>query len=409
MRNILTSVSPNLENDDAKLALKQLFSPWNWFNPHYVKILTDRLLALYPNRHAILTSSGRSALYAVLAQLKLRPDDEVIIQAFTCVTVPAAIQWAGGKPVYADIKPRTYNLDPESVLQVITSHTKAIIIQHTLGLPADLSVFQEIARQHNIFLIEDCAHAFGASYAGQLVGSFGDAAILSFGRDKALSGVFGGTVITPNSDFADKIRAAQASLPLPPVWWIIQQLLHPLVSRLVIPLYFTSKIGRIILVISQKLNLISKAVTPSERTGAKPSLLFWRMSPALAILTSHQLDKLLRFTSHRRHIAQIYLDHLANPPIIPTTAEPSWLRFPLTTKYPRRLHMQARRLHILLGDWYDAPIAPRTVNPADFGYQSGSCPVAESTARRIVNLPTNIFVTESDAHRLIHLIQNHVA
>ena len=116
--------------------------------------------------------------------------DEVLVQAFTCVAVPNSVLWAQATPVYADID-ATLNIDPIDVEKKITNRTKAIIVQHTFGIPADMDALVALAKKHNILLIEDCAHSLGATYKGKKVGTFGDAAFFSFGRDKVVSSVFG--------------------------------------------------------------------------------------------------------------------------------------------------------------------------------------------------------------------------
>ncbi len=104
---------------------------------------------------------------------------QVILPGFTCVVVPNAIRLAGARPIYADIPENSYNIDPAGILQVITSRTKAIIVQHTFGIPACLDEITSIARERDLWVVEDCAHALGSSYAGKHVGLWGDAAFFS--------------------------------------------------------------------------------------------------------------------------------------------------------------------------------------------------------------------------------------
>ncbi|MGI0148096.1 MAG: DegT/DnrJ/EryC1/StrS family aminotransferase, partial [Thermoplasmata archaeon] len=122
---------------------------------------------------------GRVALYAILRTLEIGHEDEVILPAFTCVVVPNAVRFAGATPVYADIVPGGYNLDPAGVERAVTPRTRAIIVQHTFGIPADLDPLLEIARRHGLAVIEDCAHSLGSEYRERGVGTFGLAAFFS--------------------------------------------------------------------------------------------------------------------------------------------------------------------------------------------------------------------------------------
>ncbi|MFH1859640.1 MAG: DegT/DnrJ/EryC1/StrS family aminotransferase [bacterium] len=105
--------------------------------------------------------------------------DEVLVEGFTCVVVPNAVIFAGAKPIYVAPDPKTYNMDINQIETKITPKTKAIIAQHTFGLPADMDLILDISRKHNLMVIEDCAPAMGATYKGKKVGTLGDAAFFS--------------------------------------------------------------------------------------------------------------------------------------------------------------------------------------------------------------------------------------
>src|SRR5262245_5582390 len=111
-----------------------------------------------PNYSAFSFWKARVALYALLKALQLEESDEVILPGYTCVVVPNAVRFSGAQPVYADIAKGQYNLDPESVEQRITPRTRALIIQHTYGVPAEVKALARIAAKHKLVTIEDCAH-----------------------------------------------------------------------------------------------------------------------------------------------------------------------------------------------------------------------------------------------------------
>ena len=169
--------------------------------------------------------SGRTALFYALKSLDVGEGDEVIVQAYTCVVVINAIRFAGATPVYVDIRD-DLNMDPACVEKRITDRTKAIIIQHTFGEPADLDAIVPMVKKRGIKIIEDCAHSLGVAYRGQLTGTFGDIGMLSFGSDKVVSCVRGGALITNNSAIADRLQAYQTELPETGRVLIMQHLMH---------------------------------------------------------------------------------------------------------------------------------------------------------------------------------------
>ncbi|MFH1353892.1 MAG: aminotransferase class I/II-fold pyridoxal phosphate-dependent enzyme [bacterium] len=403
----LISLSPNTEADDIRLAWRILFKPWLWRKSDVTSRAGQQLSRHLNHRPVVLVSSGRAALFALLKAYNIGAGDEIIIQAFTCLAVPAPIKWVGATPVYADISPQTYNLDPADVRRKITDKTKAVIIQHTFGIPGPVGELKKLAKENNLILIEDTAHALGATYHGQPVGTLGDAAFFSFGRDKTLSCVFGGAISSTNNNIINKIKKNQSELKNPPLIWIKQQLLHPILFSLILPLYFKANLGKILLVVFQKLGFLSKAVEPQEKIGDPPQHVTYKFPAALAYLLSNQLTKLDRYTTHRRLLAHTYQTAFINHPGLPRPLDdtkPAWLRFPLLVESPDKIHRVAKQQHILLGDWYNSPLVPADCDLESFGYQLGSCPQAEKASRQIINLPTHPRMTDEETHKIIKLI-----
>lgn len=158
-------------------------------------------------KFGIGVGSGTEALHLALAACGIQAGDEVITVSHTAVATVSAIEMAGGKPVLVDIIPEFYVMDPEKVEKAITGRTRAIIPVHLYGQPADLDAILDIAKRHNLRVIEDCAQAHGATYRGQRVGSFGDMACFSFYPTKNLGALGdGGMVVTNNADLAEKAR-----------------------------------------------------------------------------------------------------------------------------------------------------------------------------------------------------------
>jgi len=158
-------------------------------------------------KHAIGVSSGTDALLCSLMAIGVGPGDEVITTPFTFFATAGSIARLGARPVFVDIEPDTFNIDPTKIEQAITARTKAIIPVHLFGQAAEMDPIVQIARKHNIRIIEDAAQAIGAKYKGQFVGGIGDLGCLSFFPSKNLGGFGdGGMIVTNDDDLAERCR-----------------------------------------------------------------------------------------------------------------------------------------------------------------------------------------------------------
>ena len=157
-------------------------------------------------RHGVGVASGTDALRLSLHALGIGPGDEVITTPFTFIATTNTISHMRAVPVFVDIDPRTYNIDPAKIESAITERTKAILLVHLYGHPVDMRPVMEIARRHDLRVIEDCAQAIGAEYQGKRVGSFGDVGCLSFYPTKNL-GAYGdgGMVVTNDPEVAERV------------------------------------------------------------------------------------------------------------------------------------------------------------------------------------------------------------
>lgn len=397
------SLSPNVERDDVVAALSQLVG-LRFFAKEGPKTtaLQRALTGLFEGRDVHLTNSGRSALFTILRALGIGTGDEVIMQAFTCNAVANPILWAGATPIYVDID-GSYNMDPEAVRQAITPSTKAIIVQHTFGIPARIEELRAVADEHDVVLIEDCAHSFGATEEGQAVGTFADIAFLSFGRDKVISSVYGGAIVA-RGRYAARIRAEYERLGYPSAFWIMQQLLHPPLTSLA---RVTFPFGAVLLMALQRLRILSRAVSRGEYVGTRPTYFPARMPDALAALALLQLGKLQRFNEHRRMIAGVYEEALAASQQIELPEYERgaiFLRYPILSKEPRAPRAAARAKGYILGDWYSHVIDPAKTDCTLMGYTPGSAPRAERASSMVLNLPTHIHTSAEDARAIAAII-----
>lgn len=400
---IHTSLSPNAEIDDILLALSLLVRPFRWRRHELVARVEKTLADIVTVRHVTTVDSGRTALYTILKALGVSRGDEVIVQGYTCVAVPEPVLWVGATPVYADCT-NDLTVDPADLKKKIMPATKAIVAQHTFGMPAQMSEILAIAKARGIFVIEDCAHALGGSQGGAPLGSLADAAFFSFGRDKCVSSVFGGAIATNSDELHGKIDAIVASYPLPSSVWVVRQLLHPVVLAVAKSTYNVFGVGKIILGIARRLHIISRAVEPRELRGEQPSFVKHRFSPALAALALNQFGKLPAYAAHRRECASAYAQELKSAPSVGLPVKDAghaYLRYVVFVENPKRCIESARRDGIELGDWYGSVLAPSGVACEAVGYTPGSCPNAERLAARSLNLPTHIGITPEMIRKIV--------
>ncbi len=156
---------------------------------------------------AIAVSSGTAGLHLCVRALGIGPGDEVIVPSFSFVAVANAIRYENAIPVFVDAEPENLNLDSSRIEAAITPRTKAILLVHTFGCPAELEQVLQIARQNNLYLIEDACEAIGAEYDGNKVGTHGDAGVFAFYPNKQITTGEGGAVITSDAELAARLRS----------------------------------------------------------------------------------------------------------------------------------------------------------------------------------------------------------
>ena len=185
----------------------------------------ESALAAYVGaRHAIAVSSGTAGLQLALRALDLGEGDEVILPSFTFIGVANALLNERIRPVFGEIDASTRNLDPAMIEPLITSKTRAILVVHTFGYPADLEPICAIARRHGVPIIEDACEALGAEYQGRKVGSIGDVGVFAFYPNKLITSGEGGMVVTQNAGLASTVRALRNQGRRPTDGWLDQSL-----------------------------------------------------------------------------------------------------------------------------------------------------------------------------------------
>lgn len=409
---ISISLSPNVEKDDLHLALNLIIRPWLWKEGKTVKELEEQFKKYLGVKYALSFNSGRSSFFAILKSLNLPEESEVLLQAFTCNAVPNPILWAGLKPVYVDCNKDDFNINPEDLERKINTKSRAVVVQHTFGLPADMDKIRSICAKYNLLLVEDCAHSLGAEFNGIRVGSQSRAAFFSFSRDKIISSVYGGIAVTNDDAIAKKLGDLQKEFGQPKRFWIFQQLFHPiLLHYIILPIYNFLDLGKIFLILSQWLHILSKAVSWQEKRGLRPDYFPRALPNALAIMALNQFNKLEKFNKHRKEIADYYSEVLKNTNfLLPEefyNRKNVFLRFTVKHKDAHEIIYEAwHKQNILLGDWYTTPIAPFDTKIEEIKYTTGSCKNAEELAKITLNLPTHINIYQKDAVRIVNFLKN---
>lgn len=408
---IFTSLSPNVEKDDLILAKKSLLKIGHWKSGNYIQKLEGYFKKNFNSKYAFSFSSGRASFLAILKSLNLKKNDEVLVQSFTCNAVTNPIKTLKLLPVFVDIEKETLNMDPEDLKTKINSKSRAVVVQHTFGLPAKMNEIENICKEYNLILIEDCAHSLGADYQGKKIGTIGKISFFSFGRDKIISSVFGGMIITNDDQLGKEIEAIRKTVKFPGTCWILQQLLHPiLVEYLIKPIYFFPKIGKYALILLQKSKIISKALSKREKKGYFRKKNFKKMPNILAGLCLNQIEKIEKFNNHRRKIAKIYFQELNSEKLIIQQEKEGriYMRYPviLEGKNTDEVLERFRAKKIILDDgWRKTPVVPSDTDQKKAGYIFGLCPTAENVVKNIFNLPTHINIDEKKAVYMANILK----
>ncbi|MGC8836830.1 MAG: DegT/DnrJ/EryC1/StrS family aminotransferase [Anaerolineae bacterium] len=193
--------------DEIDAAIQRCIDGANFILGPEVAAFEEEFAAFCGVRHVVGVDSGTAALHLALRILGVGPGDEVVTTTYTFIATAEAVSLVGARPVFVDVDPRTYNMDPAKLEAAITPRTRAVIAVHLAGQPADMDPILEIARRHGLPVIEDAAQAHGAAYKGRPVGTFGDLACFSFYPGKNL-GCYGdgGALATDRDDYADQAR-----------------------------------------------------------------------------------------------------------------------------------------------------------------------------------------------------------
>lgn len=368
-----------IEDDDIKAVVDTLKSPLITCGPK-VDELEKELCEYTGARYAVAVSNGTAALHCACIAAGIGPGDEVITTPMTFAASANCALYCGAKPVFADINPETYNIDPDSIIKCITSRTKAIIAVDFTGQVVEADKIRKICDEYGLLFIEDAAHSIGSSYNGTKVGNIADITTFSFHPVKTITGGEGGAVLTNDENLYNKISLAHThgithdeammkDLPHEGMWYYEQ--------------------------ISLGYN--------------------YRMTDFQAALLISQLGKLERFKKRRKEIVDYYDSELKNVDgiIIQKEIEQSD-----TCRHLYIIRLDENVLSCTRREFFDE-MGSRGVQPQvhyvpvywfpyyqKLGYKKGLCPNAERIYKGIMSIPLYPLLTEEEMKYVVDVIKS---
>lgn len=348
-----------LLKDELEPAVREALAATHYIGGPNVRAFEQEVAAYCGVRHAISCASGTDALLLALRACGVGPGDEVITTPFTFVATASTIAMCGARPVFVDIDPRTYNIDPSRIEAAITPQTRAVIPVHLFGQPADLAPIAELCRRYGLKLIEDAAQSFGAEYGGRKSGAYGDIGCFSFYPSKNL-GAFGdgGMVITDDDTLAERLRVLA--------------------------------------------NHGSRQRYHHDVLGYNS-----RLDELQATILRVKLKRIDSFNAARRRIAQIYNEHLADSGVLTPYADGKGLhvyhQYTLQSERRDAIQQALTEAGIASAIYYPIPLHRQAI----FAEQCRDVhlPVAEAAAQRVLSLPISPMLTDAQIERICAVVR----
>ncbi|MCU1378803.1 MAG: hypothetical protein JWN29_1786 [Acidimicrobiales bacterium] len=393
---------------DCTVAARQLLVPPRGDPRGSVAVFEAALAERAGADHCVALATGRLGIFLTLVALDVGPGDEVLVPVPTHVVVANAVRYLGARPVYVDCLPSTVNIDLEDARRKLTNRTRALVLQHTFGVPAEIDDALALAAEADIAVIEDCVHALGATWHGRPIGGFGRTAIFSTEETKVISTTIGGALTTSDASLARRIRELREGCSWPSrrqqSQWMAKLVVYHLLTHRAVhgpARGFYERIG--------KRHPLSRPVTSQESEGARPPGYLRRLGAAQAQLATRQLARLDENLAHRRWAAARYADRLEGAgwrQSVPIGSEPTFLRYPIVVA-DREVAVQALRGIVIPGTWFTS-VLEEASDPGVAGYEAGSCPVAESFTKQLLNLPTHPRVLADDIDAIAAAVRPHL-
>lgn len=348
-------------DSDLRAAFERVYTA-SWYIEGKEDVAFEKAFAEFCHtQYCVGVGNGLDALMLALKALGVGKGDEVIVPSNTYIATALAVTYVGAAPIFVEPDIRTYNIDPTKIEEKITTKTKAIMPVHLYGQPCDMDPIMAIAKKHNLFVVEDCAQAHGATYNGQVIGSFGDAAGFSFYPGKNL-GALGdaGATVTNSKELADKVRA----------------------------------LG----------NYGSDYKYHHIYQGNNS-----RLDELQAAFLAAKLPHLNRMNEERRRIAKCYLEGIKNLeitlPFVPDYAEPVWHIFAVRTKKRDELAAYLADKGISTNKHYPIPMHMQDCYK-DLNIPHGTLPIAEEISATELSLPMFYGMTDEQVAFVIDNINS---
>lgn len=362
-------------------------------SPHRtLRELEHDICAYFGVRRVFLVSSGTAALTLTLTAMKsLSPRTEVIIPAYTCFSVPAAVLKAGLRPVPCDIDPSNFDYDHALLERALKSTTLCVVAHHLFGVPSNIERIRALCRSHRIFVIEDAAQAMGIDVDGRYLGTLGDAGIFSLGRGKHLTCGSGGIIVTSSPDVAAALTREYLLVPASSVIDAARDFLTLLFMAIFIRpwLYWIPA--------SLPFLRLGETIFPARISVT-------RLSAMKAGFLKNWQSRLARANRVRTQAAAYFSQRLPGPGS--HTSRQAYLRFPVFAKSRtdrERLHASASSSGLGLALAYPSPVSDiPEVRAASFAARK-SFPAARDVVDRLVTIPTHELLTEHDKRRIADL------
>jgi perosamine synthetase len=357
--------SADLDASDVRAVVEVLRSGRLALGPR-LQDFERRMAEYIGTRHAVALNSGTAALHLIVRALNIGPGDEVLVPSFTFAASVNAILFVGATPVFVDIEPDTYNLDPDDIERKITSRTRAIMAVDVFGHPIEWDAVLPIASRNGLHVIDDSCEALGAEYRGRKVGQFGDAAAFAFYPNKQITTGEGGMIVTDSDDIAARSRSLRNQGRGHMGAWL-----------------------------------------EHEALGYN-----YRMDEMSAALGDSQLRRIENILAKRDHVAGLYTERLAGWDMVRTqTVRPhvrmSWFVYVVTLAegLERDAVIQALEKEGVPARGYFSPVHQQPYIRECLGHQDGSLPVTLEVARRTLALPFHSNLTEPQIDRVVAALQ----
>lgn len=390
---------------DVVAALRCLASPGSLADGPAMAAFERSFADRIGSRNAVSFAAGRVGLYGILRCLGIGAGDDVLVPVPTHIVVANAVRYTGARPVYVDCDLATYNIDLELARQLVTPRTRALLVQHTFGIPVDMSRAQALADGSGLHLIEDCVHALGATFGGRPTGTFGRAAFFSTEETKTISTTMGGIVTTGDDALAGRLREFQLACRAPSASQAARQLVKLVVYHALTEPH-AHVLARAAYEASGRHHPLPRPLDATEARGERPADFTRRLSNGQAAVGLTQLAALAANLAHRRSIAGQYQALLAphgfRLPQPPPGAGPAFVRYPVWAD-DRAATQRELASRVVPGTWFTS-VLEEAVDPRCAGYLPGSCPRAEEASRHLVNLPTHRRISEADAEEIVRRV-----